>query len=375
MLILVVNVAISFPTSVFSSYIVAKERFIASRILLIAKQLLGPFIAIPLMLKGFASIGVVIGMLVASALVDAFCVAYSVAKLKICFDFRHPEIKLVRSIFVFSFFIFINLVVDQINWYVDKMLLGIYQGTRDTAIYGLAATINTQYLAFSTAISSVYVPRVNYLISRGNYYHEINHLFLRIGRIQWMVIIYILSMFIYFGMAFITQWYGGVEYQTAYIIAIILMASETIPLTQNLGIEIQRAMNKHQFRSVLYLGIAVINLGISIPLCQMYSGIGCAIGTAIGQVVGNTIIMNWYYQKHCNIDIKAYWKMVCSLLPKLLPVLGIGVLLHFLPIAIKAMLIGMFALYTILFALNLFYLVMTKDERMRINTALHRKHA
>ena len=47
-----------------------------------------------------------------------------------------------------------------------------------------------------------------------------------------------------------------------------------VPLSQNIGISIIQAMNKHKFRSIVYLAIAILNIIISIPLAKQYAGIG-----------------------------------------------------------------------------------------------------
>ncbi len=83
-------------------------------------------------------------------------------------------------------------------------------------------------------------------------------------------------------------------------IALLLIIPVTIPLIQNLGIEIQRARNMHKFRSWVYLFIALGNIAITIPLVKHYGGLGAALGTALALVIGNIFIMNWYYHARVN---------------------------------------------------------------------------
>ena len=64
-------------------------------------------------------------------------------------------------------------------------------------------------------------------------------------------------------------------------IVLLLIIPGMVPLTQNLGIEMQRAQNLHKYRSIIYGAMAIGNLAISIWLCQYLGAIGCAIGTAI----------------------------------------------------------------------------------------------
>ena len=87
----------------------------------------------------------------------------------------------------------------------------------------------------------------------------------------------------------------------------------TVPLIQNIGIEIQRAKNMHQFRSKVYFCMAIGNAIVSVPLGIKFSRIGCALGTAISMIIGNGFIMNWYYQTHIGLDMVYFWKRILGI--------------------------------------------------------------
>lgn len=53
----------------------------------------------------------------------------------------------------------------------------------------------------------------------------------------------------------------------------------------------------HKFRSTIYFIIALANLGISVPLGKYFGATGAAFGTTLSTVIGNIIMMNWYYHK------------------------------------------------------------------------------
>ena len=86
------------------------------------------------------------------------------------------------------------------------------------------------------------------------------------------------------------------------------MIPTLIPLIQNIGIEIQRAENKHKFRSVAYFVIALLNLVISIPLSWKFGAIGSAVGTAAATCLGNILLMNWYYYRKIHLDIPGFFR-------------------------------------------------------------------
>ena len=106
---------------------------------------------------------------------------------------------------------------------------------------------------------------------------------------------------------FIRLWIGK-QYSDAYYIGLVIMVPAIVPLTQNIGISVVRALNIHKYRSYMYLVIAAVNIIISIPLAMLYGGIGAAVGTGIACCLGQILFMNWFYGAKVGIDIKQYWR-------------------------------------------------------------------
>ena len=325
MALLVVNIAVSFPCSVFSSYITANERFFFQRVINMIRTVLNPIVMLPLLLMGLGSISLVVVTLVLSVVTDAFNIWYCAKKLRMRLTFGHFDFTLLREMGGFSFFIFLNMIIDQINWTVDTTLLGIISGTAATAVYGVGAQINNYFKTLSTSISGVFTPQINRIVAEGQGDEKLTSLFTRVGRIQFMLLMLVLTGFVFVGEPFIEAWGGG-EYQGAYAIALMLMVPVTLPLIQNLGIEIQRAKNMHQFRSKVYFFMALGNVLVSIPLGMRFGGLGCAMGTAISLIIGNGFVMNWYYQTHIGLDMKHFFRSILSMVPAMVPPALLGLL-------------------------------------------------
>ena len=122
----------------------------------------------------------------------------------------------------------------------------------------------------------------------------------------------ILSGFIVFGRDFITLW-AGPGYEEVYIITLMFFVALLIPLIQNLGITILQARNQMKFRSLLYIGIAVVSLIFQIILSKKYGGIGCAISIAGALLLGQGLIMNIYYRKKQELDVLHFWKEILKM--------------------------------------------------------------
>ena len=374
MAFLTINLAISFPASVFVSYISSQERFIFQKIVNMGKTILGPAFNIVVLYLGYGSIGMVIVTTLISLIVDVVNVYFCLSKLNMKFSFRNPNLRLLKDIFAFSIFIAINQIIDQINWQTDKLILGKFVNGTSVAIYAVASNINTMFTNFSTSISSVFAPKVNRIVSKNepSMDFELTKLFIQVGRVQWFVLALILSGYIFFGQYFIKIW-AGTEYSNAYWVGLLLMAPAVIALIQNVGIEIQRAKNKHQFRSIVYLFMAFLNVGISIWFAFLWQEIGVAIGTTISLIVANGLIMNVYYHKKLGINILCFWKSILQSLPCLvLPIIaGICVLMFLSFNSIFEFAICILG-YTFIYLCSVYLLGFNAEERGFIKTALTR---
>lgn len=363
MMILVINLAISFLNIVFTSHITANEKFVFQNFAQMIKIIANPFVVLPILILGYGSVGMVVASTILNITIEVINAVYCIKKLKMRFSFRDFDFTLMREMTVFSSFIFINLLIDQINWNVDKFVVGRFHGTISVAVYGLAAQLNTYYLSIATAISSVFIPRVHRLVANAENNSELTKLFTKIGRIQFVILSLISSGLIFFGKPFINMWAGS-NYDDSYPIVLLLIIPVTIPLIQNIGIEIQRAKNMHKFRSWMYFFIALGNFGLTIPLAKVYGGVGAAIGTAVSLIIGNGLMMNWYNHVKVGLDMKYFWKQILNIAPALIipGISGITLNIFFELNNIFFFLVSVIT-YIITFSISMWFIGMNQYEK------------
>lgn len=331
LILLTINLAISFPMSVFADIISAHEQFVFLKLLGVIKTVCSPLLTIPLLFAGYRSVAIVSVTIALAFFTDTMYLFFVIGHLKEKFIFHNFEKGLFREIFAYTSFIAINIVVDQINWNIDKLLLARYKGTVAVAVYSVGYTLNNYYSMVSTAISGVFTPLVHKIINdtRLNLNVQrvqLTELFIRVGRVQFLILALVASGMVFFGRPFIEFWAGD-GYEDAYYVALLLILPATIPLIQNVGIEIQRAQNKHKFRSVVYLVMALLNFFVSIVLCQWWGAVGSALGTAISLIIANGFIINFYYQKECNVDVIAFWKKILLMFKGLMVPIVFGIII------------------------------------------------
>lgn len=368
MFLLTVNLAVSFPASVFQSIISAHEKFVFLKLLGVLKTVGGPLVTLPLLLMGYRSVAMVAVTVLVSFFIDGLYLYYVFTVLGNQFLFHDFEKGLFKSLFVYTAFIAINMIVDQINWNIDKILLGRFKGTEAVAVYSVGYTLYHYYQMFSTSMSNVFTPKVhsiaNSQASNAEKRYEFTELFIKVGRMQFMILMLIATGLLFFGRAFIVNVWAGLGYEESYYVMILLVFAASIALIQNVGIEIQRAQNKHQFRSIVYLAMSILNFILSVYLCQLYGPIGSAFGTAVALILANGLVMNIYYHTKCNVDVIAFWKSILSEMKGFaLPfILGIVIVL-WIDLSQKLYFVCAVAVYVIAYICSTWKLSMNDDER------------
>lgn len=359
------NLAFTFPMSIWGSIMSAYERFVFQRIVSIVRSVLNPVVMILLLVVGYKAVAMVVVTTVFN--VATLLVNWWYCKYRIAIRVRLAKFKwgFLKEVSIYSFWIFLNAIMDRIYWSTGQFVLGIYKGSVAIAVYAVAIQLESMYMMFSTAISSVFLPKVTSMVTKGSSDEEISDLFIRTGRIQYIVMAYILSAFVVFGKQFIIIWAGD-DYADAYYLTLMFFVPLTVPLIQNLGILILQARNQMKFRSMLYIVIALCSLGLSIYLAQIYGGYGCAFATGMALLIGQGLIMNIYYQKKQRINIKVFWWEILkmSIVPAVFIVVGLYALNHFEPSNMTVLDFAKYLiLYTVLYIPLFLIFSINKEEK------------
>ena len=375
MLLLVANLAFTFPMSIWGSIIQAYEDFVFQKSLNIFRIILNTAVMICLLHFGYKAVAMVVVQTIFNVLTLVVNFIYCRSKLNIhiYFRFKHFHWGFLKEVAIYSFWIFLNAIMDRVYWSTGQFVLGAIVGTAAVAVFAIAIQLEGMYMQFSTAISSVFLPKVTAMVATNRSRKEISDLFIRTGRMQYIVLAYILSGFIIFGRQFIELW-AGAGYSDAYIISLLFFIPLTVPLIQNLGITILQARNEMKFRSVLYIIIALVSLAMQIVLTRFFGGIGCAMGVSGALVVGQILIMNVYYQRRQDLDIKTFWKEISkmSIIPIVLIFSSMLVIRHFFALDSWGKLILGIAAFSLVYIPLFFRFSMTDDERNLFISMFHK---
>ena len=357
---------------VYSSLIIAQEKFIFAKTINLVIAILNPVMTVPFLLKGYSCTVVILIHLITTALTFCANLLFCLFYLKAKFDFSEKDRGLIWNIAQFAGFIVLQSIMDQLNWQIDKFILARTQGSGDISLYSVGATFNKYYIMFSGALSGVFIAQINKLHALSDF-DGINKLFIRTSRIFAYLIWLFMSGYIIFGHPFVIKWAGS-DYVNSYYIGILLMLPVTASLTMGLGQDIARAMYKHQLQIIINLGICIVNLCISIPLAIKWGAIGSAIGTFFADVLICMIIEPIYYQKIIGLDIKELFINLRQIVIGMIIPILFGAVINSLNI-VKENYISIFGwaiLYVVVYFTSMYLLAMNDEEKVKAKTIMYK---
>jgi O-antigen/teichoic acid export membrane protein len=308
-------------------------------------------------------------------------VAFSVGVLKVRVRWRGFDRRLLREIFSFSIFVFLNMVMSEVYWNLDKTIM-MRVALPMVLITSTSGQIAQYFMDFSNVFSGLFLPRAVQLVTRGADREALTDLMIRVGRLQLMVIGLVVVGFGLAGRQFITLWVGGVMGEGAglcYTITLMLLLSLIIPLFQSSALSVLQALNKHAFRAVVLFFISVLNAVISVFLAKAYGPLGAALGTAFSLILGNVLVSNWYYHYRIGLNIPRFFREgLAGILPALLLSAGLGCVTLCMPQTTWMWLLARIVVIVAVYAAVMIPIGMNAQERAllgeTLTSALRRRH-
>ncbi|MEK3832865.1 oligosaccharide flippase family protein [Paenibacillus sp. FSL R7-0128] len=364
-IIAAINVAVSFPLNIFSSIITAYERFVYLKIINLIRVVLSPAMMVLVLLFDFRSTGMVTVALVLNLAIGVINVVFCRTKLNLRVRFHGFDTKLFKEIFSYSSYILLSSIAFQIYTNADPLIIGMFLGATPIAIFAIAAQLNTYVLNFSNVLASFYLPKLTKMIVKGADQAALMLELVKIGRIQALIVGYIVSGFVLFGQSFILIWLGQ-DYKYAYTVALIIIIPQITSIVQSLFATMLEAMNMHRVKAFIYFSVAILKVALTFWFIRIWGITGCAIATAIGMII-NVCLNNVYYKYKLKFDILHFWLQIIRVFIPVVLLSGVcGFLLSFVSIT-SYVYLGMYViLYSLIYVLTMWLFGLNGAEKQMV---------
>lgn len=350
-----INVAIGFILSIFTIFLNYRSKFIVVRLLTLIFSTASPLISLPFIkhFNNFIAFSVVHVSLTLISLLIQIIYSVSLLKYRLSFKLNNSLMKYFKEILAFTFFVFLVEIFIQIDTNADKILLGFFapsgiDGANASAVgsYNIAFSIVSVIGTSCSAVFAAYAPKINRAVASGDT-HEVSTIFNRTTEIAMLVYFLIFGGFLTCGQQFILAWLGKERFYVYYIVLGLLLIN-IVPYTINISSEVQRAYNKHKFRSYTMLGMALFNIVFSVISLFLvkhfvkesnsnyifYQLLAVMIVSFFSSIIFQGIIMGLYNKKTIKLPIAFYYKkLLVYVFITALPSSLIMVLFHFVDLS------------------------------------------
>ena len=136
--IIAIYISLNFLFSIFSSVIVAYERFVFLKLTQILRSLLMPALMIPLLFLGYKSVAMAVTLVMVGVIIWVINAVYCIRKLKLSVKFVRFDFLLLKEILLFSGLAFMKILLERFFWSTGQFIEGAIAGTIAVALLSLS---------------------------------------------------------------------------------------------------------------------------------------------------------------------------------------------------------------------------------------------
>jgi len=286
-------------------------------------------------------------------------------------NFNFFDKLLVKRLFKFSFWVFIIGIAQRLFLNLAPTILGIFANTAQIAVFAIGMSLDAYTWTFANALNGLFLPKVAKLSLVSHTREQINELMIKIGRLQLLIVGFIIAGIVIFGKSFVLLWMGD-EFAESYIVAICLIIPGIITLTQEIANSLLFVENKIRYRAILFISASGISVVVGVLLAPYYGATGVAVGVLIALLICHVIGMNIVYHKVLKLDIidffrQCHFKMF---LPMILAIAISLILKYFNPISSWMVLLMQAIIFTIIFYSLTWFFFMNDYEKSLLKQSI-----
>ncbi len=370
------NLILAFPMRPLGCVPWAYQKFIVPGVVGLAMSLLNTGLTVLLLFFGYKAIGLTVLSVALGVVSLLWGMYYTFRCLGVKLIFRRPDMNLFREMFIFSFWILLNQLMDLIFWRTGAPILARVSSMEAVTVFTIGVNFPNYFITASTAISGVIAPKLMHMVALDASKKDLTNVMIRTGRYQLFLLSVILMGFVFLGEHFLRLWVGksiGNQVHIVWLGSMMMMFALMIPLTQNTGLAILQALNIHKGRAVILFYTSIICLVLGYIMSLYWGALGMFVATSLALIVGQCCMINVYYSRKAGLYIGQFFSETYLRLiwPILLMAAG-GLLLshYFLISSWTDFLIAGF-IYGVFCTLCLVFLYFNKEERQFMVNTIH----
>lgn len=299
---------VSFPFHPLNGLIVSGEWFIFQKSTELFTKVLNIALMVAALLMGYGLYSLVVVNAFTGLLVIAMKLYFLQRKDPQEIAWKNFDGRMTKQIFSFSMWVMVISIAQRLILNITPSVLGITSGSSEIAIFSAAMTIEGYVWTFATVFGSMFLPKVSKLIYGDRTDLDgIQNLMTKVGRIQFLMLAAIVSIFIVAGRGFFLNWLGP-NFEKSYLITVFLILPGLITIPQNIASTALIASNQVRFNAFSRIITALISISFSYLLSLKYGSTGAGMAIFVGNMIGVVLVMNIIYARVLKINVWTFFK-------------------------------------------------------------------
>lgn len=286
---------------------------------------------------------------------------------------QYPEIKIrlskakfatAKTAINFGKFTFLSMLANQMVFYTDAFIIGIFLSAAAVTYYTIAATLAEYSQLLVLGICSSFLPYFSGIQASSDKEDLYNAYVMSTKLAIGITCLLCVGIFV-LGYSFLEIWMGKKYADISTPILLILISIQLVKGPQTISYSLLQSVGAHKIYSYWQAFFAIANLVLSIWLVQRSGIIGVAIATAITQITFNGLVVPILTFRYLKIDGIDYLKRtyIAALFPASILALVLYLLLDWRTPGGYLMLLTQAGIASAIYAVIYFFLVLGQTER------------
>jgi O-antigen/teichoic acid export membrane protein len=313
------NVSFILPLGIFSAVLYASERFDVVSAVSIVAEVTRAALVWWLLSHGYGLVALsVLALAITLVQYAAYLVAAKALHPRLGIAFRYVDRTIGSELLGFSLYRFVWIIANQLVFYSDALVIGIFLGASAITPFAIAGTLINYGRQIVFLVIDPFYPPAARMDARSDI-AGLQRLLILGTRIALLVALPLCLGFVFLGRQFITLWMKGDHVGSAAILTILTIPL-AVSLPQYVSALVMAGMARHRTLAFVALGEGAANIVLSVILIQSMGLIGVAWGTVIPALITNTMVVPFYTLRVLNMSFRkyvteAYVRPVLSVLP------------------------------------------------------------
>lgn len=299
---------ISFPFTTFKGVLVANERFIEEKLCEFFQKFFNVVLVLIFLLLGEG----VYALVLVHAFTNLF---FLIVKYFIIRKRTRQKISIVhwnrdvaKSLFGYSIWTTVMSLAQRCIFNIMPTVIAAIIGSAEITVFSLASTLEGYVYTFASAINGMLMPGVSRILNKDEADSRIMDLMKKIGKYQICTIGLLYLGFLCLGKVFVGLWMGD-GYEMIYWGALLLIFPSLISMPQQVAGNALLVKDVVREQAFIYVGMATINIVLSIVFINMFGIIGASLSICISYLF-SSVCKNILYKKKLKIALFDFFKSV-----------------------------------------------------------------